>query len=411
MTAVSRTIAERYTLLEKLGGDGAAVLWRGEDGTDGRQVAIKELVLPPLDETARAVVVERLQREAGVAVDHPSVVPVLDVVVTDGVPYLVMDLVEARTLEDVASSGPLPPRFVADIGRQALGALAAAHTAGVVHGDVRPANILVCPDGTVKLTGFGIAGALDPSGSPAFLAPERIAGHEGTPHSDLWSLGVTLLSASEGVNPFHRVNIAATLYAVVNEQPPFHRTHGPLADVIRGLVAKAPQARMLPDHALPLLAQAASGVETPAPRPPSPGIAMPSVFAVLAGVAGMVLGFALLTNAMLMHQAYYFFEFSELSIMVGDFSLVLAGVAAVAGGASLLARVRAGQIMLSVSALLTLISTCLLTFVGDDRIHLGLPVQPGFTVDLLILVFAVVLTIAVWFVPVRRSTVDRPAVG
>ncbi|EMD25911.1 serine/threonine-protein kinase [Amycolatopsis azurea] len=404
MTAVSRTIAGRYTLLEKLGGDGTAVLWRGEDGQEGRQVAIRELPLPA-HEPALA---ERLQREAQVVVDHPSVVPVHDVVIADGTAFLVMDLVDARTLEDLASAGPLPPRLVAEIGRQVLGALAAAHAAGVVHGDVRPANILVSDDGTARLTGFGIAQALDPTGSPAFLAPERIAGHEGTPHSDLWSLGVTLLSAAEGATFFQRANVAATLYAVVNEQPPFTRTSGPLADVLRGLLAKAPSARMLPDHAIPMLALAANGAEAPVPilpAPPRPGVSAPSVFAILAGVAGMVLGFALLTNAMVMHQAYYFFDFSDLSIMVGDLGLILAGVAAVAGGASLLARVQAGQIMLSVSGLLTLISFGLLTVIGEDRIHLGLAIQPGFTIDLLLLLFAAALTIAVWFVPARRTAV------
>ncbi|RSM75003.1 serine/threonine protein kinase [Amycolatopsis sp. WAC 01375] len=405
MTAVSRTIAERYTLLEELGRDGTAVLWRGEDGPDGRRVAIKELPLP----THEPAVVERLQREASVAVDHPSVVPVHDVVADNGTAFIVMDLVEARTLEELASAGPMRPRFVAEIGGMVLGALAAAHTAGIVHGDVRPANILVGPDGTVKLTGFGIAKALDPVGTPAFLAPETIAGHEGTPHSDLWALGVTLLSASEGGNFFQRANVAATLYAVVNEQPPLDRTYGPLADVLRGLLAKAPQARLLPDHALPLLAQAANGIETPVPilpAPRRPGLTPPSVFAVLAGVAGIVLGFALLGNAMLMHQAYYFFEFAHLSITVGDISLVLAGVAAVAGGASLLARIRAGQIMLSVSAALTLLSMCLLTFLGEERVHLGLPVQPGLTIDVLVLVFAVVLAGVAWLVPAKR-----PAVG
>ncbi|MFI5560027.1 serine/threonine-protein kinase [Amycolatopsis japonica] len=395
----------RYTLLEKLSGDGTAVLWRGEDGPDGPRVAIKELPLPT-HEPAR---VERLKETALVAVDHPSVVPVRDVVVADGSAFIVMDPVEGRTLEDLASAGPLPPRFVADIGGKVLGALAAAHTAGVVHGDVRPANILVGPDGAVKLTGFGIAKALDPAGTPAFLAPETIAGYEGTPHSDLWSLGVTLLSASEGGNFFQRANVAATLYAVVNEQPVIDRTPGPLADVLRGLLAKAPHARMLPDQALPLLAQAASGIETPVPimvAPPRPGLATPSVFAVLAGVVGMVLGFSLLGNAMLIHQAYYFFEFAHPSIVVGDVGLILAGVAAVAGGASLLARVRAGQVMLSVSAVLTLFSLCLLTFIGEDRIHLGLPIQPGLTIDILVLAFAVVLAGVVWFVPAKR-----PAVG
>ncbi|MGK4594808.1 serine/threonine-protein kinase [Amycolatopsis sp. w19] len=406
MTAVSSTIAERYTLLEKLAGDGTAVLWRGEDGPDGPRVAIKELPLTT-HEPAR---VERFKEVALVAVDHPSVVPVRDVVVADGSAFIVMDPVEGRTLEDLTSEGALPPRFVADIGRKVLGALAAAHTAGVVHGDVRPANILVGPDGAVKLTGFGIAKALDPVGTPAFLAPETIAGHEGTPHSDLWSLGVTLLSASEGGNFFQRANVAATLYAVVNEQPAIDRTPGPLADVLRGLLAKAPQARMLPDLALPLLARAASGIETPVPirsAPSRPGLTPPSVFAVLAGVASMVLGFALLGNAMLMHRVYYFLvEFTFPLISVGGFCLILAGVAAVVGGASLLARVRTGQIMLGVSALLTLLSMFLLGFLGDDRTYLGLPAQPGLTIDLLVVVFAVVLAGVVWFVPAKR-----PAVG
>ncbi|KFU78414.1 Protein kinase domain-containing protein [Amycolatopsis lurida] len=406
MTAVSRTIAERYTLLDELGRDGTAVLWRAEDGPDRIQVAIKELPLP----TREPALVERLQREARVSVEHPSVVPVHDVVVADGAAFLVMDLVEAQTLEELVSAGPLPPRSVAEIGGQVLGALAAAHTAGIVHGDVRPANVLVGTGGAVYLTGFGIAKALDPAGTPAFLAPETIAGHEGTPHSDLWSLGVTLLSASEGGNFFQRANVAATLYAVVNEQPPITRTPAPLADVLRGLLAKAPQERMLPDHALPLLAQAANGIETPVPilpAPQRPGLTPPSVFAVLAGVAGMVLGFALLANAMLMHQAYYFVvEFSHPFISLGGISLILAGVAAVAGGASLLARARAGQILLSVSALLTLLSLFLLTVLGEDWMYLGLALHAGLTIDLLLLAFAVALAGVVWFVPAKR-----PAVG
>lgn len=400
MTTVFRTIAERYTLLEKLAGDGTAVLWRGEDGPDGPQVAIKELPLPT-HEPAR---VERLQVEARVAVDHPSVVPVRNVVVADGSAFIVMDPVEGRTLEDLASAGPLPPRFVADVGGKVLGALAAAHTAGVVHGDVRPANILVGPDGAVKLTGFGIAKALDPAGTPAFLAPETIAGHEGTPHSDLWSLGVTLLSASEGGNFFQRANVAATLYAVVNEQPAIGRTPGPLADVLRGLLAKAPQARMLPDHALPLLAQAASGIETPVPRPPSPGLTTPSVPAILAGVASILFGFYVLTDAMVIHQAYLF-DLHWPPMLLAHVGIVLAGVFSVVGGGLLFASVRRGQVMTTVGGGLTLLSLLLLQTLGDQE-YLGVPLEPGLTLDLVALIFAVFLTIAVWFVPAKR-----PAVG
>ncbi|MGW5704083.1 serine/threonine-protein kinase [Amycolatopsis japonica] len=401
MTAVSSTIAERYTLLEKLAGDGTAVLWRGEDGPDGPRVTIKELPLPT-HEPAR---VERLKEEALVAVDHPSVVPVRDVVVADGHAFIVMDPVEGRTLEDLASAGPLPPRFVADIGGKVLGALAAAHTAGVVHGDVRPANILVGPDGTVKLTGFGIAKALDPAGTPAFLAPETIAGHDGTPHSDLWSLGVTLLSASEGGNFFQRANVAATLYAVVNEQPAIDRTPRPLADVLRGLLAKAPHARMLPDHALPLLAQAASGIETPVPIPRArPGLTPPSVFAVLAGVASMLFGFFVLADAMLVHHAYLVHEHWE-PLQLCQVTLVLSGVFSVAGGGLLLANVRRGQVMVTIGGGLALLSLLLLKALGEAE-YLGLALQPGLTLDLLAIVFAMLLTITVWFVPAKR-----PAVG
>ncbi|MFI7120586.1 serine/threonine-protein kinase [Amycolatopsis sp. NPDC049868] len=403
MTAVSSTIAERYTLLEKLGGDGTAVLWRGEDGPDGPRVAIKELPLPT-HEPAR---VERLQVEARVAVDHPAVVPVHDVVVADGSAFIVMDPVEGRTLEDLASAGPLPPRFVADIGGQVLGALAAAHTAGVVHGDVRPANILVGPDGAVKLTGFGIAKALDPAGTPAFLAPETIAGHDGTPHSDLWSLGVTLLSASEGGNFFQRANVAATLYAVVNEQPAIDRTPGPLADVLRGLLAKAPHARMLPDHALPLLAQAASGIETPVPilpAPPRPGLTPPSVFAVLAGVASMLFGFYVLVDAMMFHDAYLL-DLHWPPMLFARVGIVLAGALWVAGGGLLFANVRRGQVMTTVGGGLTLLSLLLMKTLGEQE-YLGVPLQPGLTLDIVALVFAVLLAITVWFVPAKR-----PAVG
>ncbi|MFJ4104308.1 serine/threonine-protein kinase [Amycolatopsis japonica] len=393
----------RYTLLEKLSGDGTAVLWRGEDGPDGPRVAIKELPLPT-HEPAR---VERLKETALVAVDHPSVLPVRDVVVADGSAFIVMDPVEGRTLEDLASAGPLPPRFVADIGGKVLGALAVAHTAGVVHGDVRPANILVGPDGAVKLTGFGIAKALDPAGTPAFLAPETIAGYEGTPHSDLWSLGVTLLSASEGGNFFQRANVAATLYAVVNEQPVIDRTPGPLADVLRGLLAKAPHARMLPDQALPLLAQAASGIETPVPirsAQSRPGLTPPSVFAVLAGVASMLFGFFVLADAMLIHHAYLMHGHWE-PLLLCQVTLVLSGVFSVAGGGLLLANVRRGQVMITIGGGLTLLSLLLLKALGEAE-YLGLPLQPGLTLDLLVIVFAMLLTITVWFVPAKR-----PAVG
>ncbi|WP_414944690.1 serine/threonine-protein kinase [Amycolatopsis sp. cmx-11-32] len=394
MTAVSRTIAGRYTLLEELGRDGTAVLWRAEDESNGRQVALRAL--------PSAAAFEQLRREALVALNHPSATTVHDVAeAEDGAAFLVTELPEGRPLRDL---GTLSPSALAGIGGQVLGALEAAHTAGIVHGDVRPANILVRQDGTVKLTGFG----LDPTGSPAFLAPERIAGHEATPHSDLWSLGVTLLSVSEGGNPFHRENFAATLYAVINDEPRPVRTHGPLAALIKGLLAKSPRARMLPDQARPLLARVTDHPVPvlPVPPRPAPGLTMPSVFAILAGVAGMLLGFFLLGDAMLIHRVYYLFDLLYPPLLIARVGIVLAGVLSVAGGALLLARVRPGQVMISVSAGLTLLSVLLLNATDDEQEYFARALQPGLTLDLVALASVVVLTLAVWFVPARR-----PAVG
>ncbi|WP_410659314.1 serine/threonine-protein kinase [Amycolatopsis sp. lyj-112] len=398
-----RTIGGRYTLLEELGRGGSAVVWRGDDTLIGRQVAVKELLLSP-------ALAERVLHEARTAgaLNHPSVVTVHDVVVENGGSFIVMELVEAPTLEDLVSSGPLSAQVVADIGRQVLGALAVAHAAGIVHRDVKPANIMVRPDGQAKLTDFGIARTA--TDSPAYLAPERISGHEATPTADLWSLGAALLTASEGGNPFQRENTAATLYAVVNEAPRMSRTQGPLAEVIGGLLAKSPQARLIPDQAIPLLTFAASNAgalaesapSTPWTAPARPA-STPSVPAVLASVAAMLFGFLLLADAMMIHQAYFLFDILYPPLLLGRLSVVFGGVAALIGGVLLLARLRAGQITISVSAGLTLLTVLLLTLPDEEREYLGLPLQPGFALDLLALAFAAVLAAAVWLIPVRRA--------
>src|SRR5699024_3559686 len=225
-----RMVAQRYALLGELGRGGMGIVWRGEDRTIGRQVAVKELRGPD-DPAEAAVFQERVLREVrtGGRINDPAVVTVYDVISEGSATYIVMELVEAPTLSAVVTEqGPLPPGTVAAIGDQVLSALQAAHNEGIVHRDVKPGNIMVASNGRVKLTDFGIAQAVDDarlttSGnlveSPAFLAPERVAGSDAVPASDLWSLGAALFFAVEGIVAFERTSTAATLDAIMNEVP------------------------------------------------------------------------------------------------------------------------------------------------------------------------------------------------
>ncbi|AXB48076.1 serine/threonine-protein kinase [Amycolatopsis albispora] len=271
-----RVIADRYVLLGELGRGGMGVVFRAEDRVIGRQVAIKELRLPDGADDA-GVFSERVLREVrtGGRLNDPAVVTVFDVVSEAGTTYIVMELVEAPTLSDlVRERGPLPAQQVASIGLQVLSALQAAHEAGIVHRDVKPGNIMVAPNGRVKLTDFGIAQAVDDPrlttsgmivGSPAFMAPERVSGQEAGPASDLWSLGVTLYFAAEGVLAFERTSTAATLHAIMNEVPYLTRTQGPLASVVMGFLVASPEGRLTAHqaHGLLQMASAGTGQHTP----------------------------------------------------------------------------------------------------------------------------------------------------
>ncbi|NIH81253.1 serine/threonine-protein kinase [Amycolatopsis viridis] len=262
-----RVVAGRYTILGELGRGGMGVVWRGHDQVIGRQVAIKELRLP--DGAEEAVFSGRVLREVRTAgrLNDPAIVTVFDVVAEDGATFIVMELVEAPTLGDlVRRHGPLPPQQVAAIGQQVLSALRTAHAAGIVHRDVKPGNIMAGANGRVKLTDFGIATAIDDPrltasgtivGSPAFMAPERLAGHEALPASDLWSLGAALFLAAEGVMAFERPTTAATLHAIITEVPYLTRVQGPLASAIMGLLVSKPEGRISYDQAGHLLGIAA----------------------------------------------------------------------------------------------------------------------------------------------------------
>ncbi|TDD59280.1 GHKL domain-containing protein, partial [Actinomadura darangshiensis] len=250
-------LAGRYRLREPLGSGGMGTVWRAHDELLGRDVAVKRIDLP--DEASgeeRALLCERASREARAAamIDHPGIVTVHDVVVADALPWIVMELVEGRSLADaVREDGPQEPRRVAAIGLELLAALTAAHGAGLIHRDVKPGNVLLARDGRVVLTDFGIA-TLDGdpaltrtgllTGSPGYIAPERLRDEPAGPASDLWSLGAALYAAAEGRGPFDRDTPMAALGAALTEEAPYPVRSGGLAPVLLGLLAKDPAKRI-----------------------------------------------------------------------------------------------------------------------------------------------------------------------
>lgn len=251
-----RLIGGRYRLLAKLGHGGMGTVWRAKDETVDREVAVKEPRIPDhLPERERANAFERMRREARAAarLDHPAVVNVHDVAVVDGQPWIVMELVQGRSLGDALQEGTLGARDAARIGLEVLGALEAAHAAGILHRDVKPDNVLLGRHDRVVLTDFGIAQIEGETnltdtggfvGSPEYIAPERVLGQRPGPASDLWSLGVVLYAATEGVSPFRRSNTPATLQSVLNAAPaPPASAQGPLAEAINGLLQKDPARR------------------------------------------------------------------------------------------------------------------------------------------------------------------------
>jgi len=279
--STGRMVAGRYLLQNTIGRGAMGTVWRARDTVLARDVAVKEVRIrvpvtgnPVMTEETR-ILYQRTLREARTAarLNHPAVVTIFDVVEADGSPWIVMELVEARSLDQVLTEdGPLPPHQAADLGMRVLGALACAHAAGILHRDVKPSNVLLGPDRRAVLTDFGIATLEGDSGltqagmvmgTPGFTAPERIRGDLATPASDLWSLGATLYAAVEGRGPFDdRGNSIAILAAIANEEAPRPRSAGPLCQVIEALLHRNPQAR--PDAAAAgrLLAAAGAGIST-----------------------------------------------------------------------------------------------------------------------------------------------------
>ncbi|MER6459515.1 protein kinase domain-containing protein [Streptomyces sp. NPDC001288] len=253
-----RLLAGRYRLGRVLGRGGMGTVWRAEDETLGRTVAVKELRFPTnIDEEEKRRLITRTLREAKAIarIRNNSAVTVFDVVEEDDRPWIVMELVEGKSLAEVIrEDGVLKPRRAAEVGLAILDVLRSAHREGILHRDVKPSNVLISEgDGRVVLTDFGIAQVEgDPSitstgmlvGAPSYISPERARGHKPGPAADLWSLGGLLYAAVEGAPPYDKGSAIATLTAVMTEQLEEPKNAGPLRDVIYGLLTKDPAQRL-----------------------------------------------------------------------------------------------------------------------------------------------------------------------
>jgi len=268
-----RLVGGRYRLGGVLGRGGMGTVWRGEDETLGRAVAVKELRFPSsVEEDEKQRLITRTLREAKAIarIRSGSAVTVFDVVDEDDRPWIVMELIEGRSLADqIREDGPLSPQRAAEVGLAVLDVLRAAHREGVLHRDVKPSNVLL-EDVTdrVVLTDFGIAKVEgDPSvtstgmlvGAPSYISPERARGKPPGPPADLWSLGALLYASVEGNPPYDKGSAISTLTAVMTEPVPPPKQAGELEEVIFGLLMKDPEKRLDVDGARALLQPVASG--------------------------------------------------------------------------------------------------------------------------------------------------------
>jgi hypothetical protein len=256
--AQGHLVAGRYRLLRALAAGGMSEVWLADDERRSRSVAIKKCVPPEgLTAAQRDLVRDLTLREtrALTRVRHPHVIRILDVLSDDEEPWIVMEYVASRSLLQVLQeSGPLPPARAAAVGLAVLHALNAAGRAGVLHLDVKPANVLIADDGRIVLADFGPAGteagvrALTSAGivlgSPKYVAPERLLSQVSTAQADLWSLGATLYHAVEGRPPFAGETTEDTLRALTTgaPDPPLHA--GPLTGVLEGLLRRDPAERL-----------------------------------------------------------------------------------------------------------------------------------------------------------------------
>ncbi|MBA8822710.1 hypothetical protein FHX42_000039 [Saccharopolyspora lacisalsi] len=289
MSDEGRLVAGRYRVQRRIGSGAMGVVWECLDERLHRTVAVKQLLLQPgLDPGEAEEARQRAMREGRIAarLQHAHAVSVYDVAEDEGQPVLVMEFLPSTSLAAMMSEhGPLPPREVARIGAQVASALGAAHSAGVVHRDLKPGNILLGDDGTVKITDFGISRAQGDvavtktgmlAGTPAYLSPDVACGQEPTGASDVFSLGATLYAAIEGHPPFGQSeNTLALLHSVAAGRIDPPQNSGPMNDPLMAMMQARSEDR--PDMAqvremLQAVAdgQAVTSVPSmPAPIPPA----------------------------------------------------------------------------------------------------------------------------------------------
>ncbi|WFG44817.1 protein kinase domain-containing protein [Pseudonocardia alni] len=285
-------VAGRYTVGERLGAGGMGVVHRARDTVLQRDVALKQVLLPDDGDPggsdgAGPAATRRLRREAAVAAQlhHGRIVTVFDVLELDGGPLLVMEYVPAESLAALLlRSGPLPSGVAARIGAQVAEALAALHENGIVHRDVKPANVLVSADGPVKLTDFGIAliptrhahtvGAL---GTPAYFAPETARGADPAPPADVYALGATLRVLTEGEPPYGWAEDSplALIRRIAEAPVPAPSGRGPVPELLTAMTATDPAARPTAAEAARALWALADRPE-PVPAAPAPGDGSPT---------------------------------------------------------------------------------------------------------------------------------------
>lgn len=291
MADEGRLVAGRYRLIEQIGRGGMGTVWRAEDEVLSREVAVKRLhIQRHLTDDELATLHERTRREARSAarIAHPHVVVVHDVVDDQGLPCIVMEYVPSTTLGTLlAGGGALSPAEAARVGLGMVGALRAAHAAGVLHRDVKPGNVLLGADGRIVLTDFGIAMATGTStltktgeiiGSIDYIAPERMRGKKPGPAADLWALGATLYQSVEGRPPFRKTTAVETAYAIAVDPLDPMKQAGPLEPLIEALLAKDPEERPSAEEVERVLRDVMSGAPTQltSTRPVPPSIPMPS---------------------------------------------------------------------------------------------------------------------------------------